>query len=110
MSDSIGAVTYDADRGAKFLDNPFAQERGVHAEETAREIDAEVKRILGEAHNEARRVLRERRDILDELSKRLLDREVIEGEELRALLGPVPPKDPEGTVPATVPAPDAKPA
>jgi hypothetical protein len=48
-------------------------------------------------------VLRDRRDILDELSKRLLDREVIEGEELRELLGPVPPKDPEGTVTPELP-------
>ena len=106
MSESIGAVTYDAERGAKFLENPFAQERGNYAEETARQIDAEVKRILGEAHDEARRLLRQRRDILDELSARLLDREVIEGEELRALIGPVPAKDPDGTVPAAVPAPD----
>jgi cell division protease FtsH len=106
MSDSIGAVTYDAERGAKFIENPFAQERGNYAEETARHIDAEVKRILGEAHDEARRLLRERRDILDELSARLLDREVIEGEELRTLIGPVPPKDPEGTAPLAVPAPD----
>jgi cell division protease FtsH len=93
MSDAIGAVTYDNERGAKFLENPFAQERGNYAEDTARQIDAEVKRILTEAHDEARRVLLERRGSLDELSKRLLDREVIEGEELRALLGSVPPKD-----------------
>ena len=33
------------------------------------------------------------------LSARLLDKEVIEGDELRELLGPTPPKDPEGTVP-----------
>ena len=106
MSDAIGAVTYDAERGAKFLENPFAQERGNYAEDTARQIDAEIKRILTEAHEEARRVLLERRDNLDELSKRLLDREVIEGDELRELIGPVPPKDPDGTVPPAIPAPD----
>jgi cell division protease FtsH len=106
MSDAIGAITYDAERGAKFLENPFAQERGNYAEDTARQIDAEIKRILTEAHEEARRVLLDRRGNLDELSKRLLDREVIEGDELRELIGPVPPKDPEGTVPPAIPAPD----
>ena len=102
MSDALGAVNYDGHRRAAFLDTPFMNERGNHSEDTAQKIDAEVKRILTEAHEEARRVLRERKQILDELSARLLDKEVIEGEELRALLGPLPPKDPAGTVPADV--------
>ena len=103
MSDSLGAVNYDGHRGAKFIDMPFMNERGPHSEDTAQKIDAEVKRIITEAHEQARRVLRERKDTLAELSRRLLDKEVIEGDELRALLGPVPPKDPEGTVPPAVP-------
>jgi len=103
MSDALGAINYDGQRGNKFLDMPFMNDRGNHSEDTAQKIDAEVKRILTDAHNEARRVLRERKAILDELSTRLLEREVIEGAELRALLGPLPPKDPDGTVPPVVP-------
>jgi cell division protease FtsH len=103
MSDALGAINYDGQRGNKFLDMPFMNDRGNHSEDTAQKIDAEVKRILTDAHNEARRVLRERKPILDELSTRLLEREVIEGAELRALLGPLPPKDPDGTVPPVVP-------
>src|SRR5215471_3035567 len=93
MSDALGAINYDGQRGNKFIDVPFMSERGPHSEETARTIDAEVMRIITDAHNEARRLLRERRDILDELSSRLLEKEVVEGDELRALLGPTPPKD-----------------
>jgi cell division protease FtsH len=103
MSESLGAVSYNDRSGARFLDMPFMSERSNHSEETAQKIDAEVKRIIGDAHNSARQVLRERKDILAELSQRLLDREVIEGEELRQLLGPVPAKDPDGTVPPGVP-------
>jgi cell division protease FtsH len=102
MSEALGAVNYDGHRGSKFLDNPFMNERGNHSEDTARKIDFEVKGILTDAHNEARRVLRERRDILDQLSILLLEKEVIEGDELRALIGPVPPKDPEGTIPPVI--------
>jgi cell division protease FtsH len=102
MSEALGAVNYDGHRGNKFLDTPFMNERGNHSEDTARKIDIEVKQILTDAHNEARRVLRERRENLDELSLRLLEKEVIEGDELRALLGPVPPKDPEGTIPPLI--------
>ena len=43
-------------------------------------------------------------DVLDELSERLLEKEVIEGDELRELMGPVPPKDPDA-VPAEIPPP-----
>jgi cell division protease FtsH len=95
-------VNYDGHRGSKFLDTPFMNDRGNHSEDTAQKIDAEVKRILTEAHEDARRVLRERRDILDQLSERLLEKEVIEGDELRALLGPTPPKAPD-TIPPAVP-------
>jgi cell division protease FtsH len=103
MSETLGAVNYNGHKRSAFLETGFVQERGNYAEDTAQKIDAEVKRILTEAHEQARQVLRERRDILDELSARLLDREVIEGDELRALLGVVPPKDPDGTVPVNVP-------
>src|SRR5438309_1899873 len=92
MSETLGAVNYNGHKGSKFLDFPFMQERGTYAEDTAQKIDAEVKRILTEAHEEARKVLRERKTVLDELSRRLLDKEVIEGDELRKLLGPIPPK------------------
>jgi cell division protease FtsH len=108
MSEALGAVNYDSHRGGKFLDNPFMNERGNHSEDTAQKIDAEVKRILTEAHDAARQVLGQRRDILDELSRRLLDKEVIEGDELRALLGPTPQKDPSGTVPADLPEPGVR--
>jgi cell division protease FtsH len=102
MSDALGAVNYNGHKRSAFLETGFVQERGTYAEDTAQQIDAEVKRILTEAHETARRVLSGRRPILDELSTRLLEREVIEGEELRSLLGVVPPKDPQ-TVPIPVP-------
>jgi cell division protease FtsH len=102
MSDALGPVNYDGQRGTKFIDTPFMNDRGPHSEETAQKIDVEVSRIISAAHNEARRLLRERRANLDELAKRLLEKEVVEGDELRALLGPVPPKDPD-TIPPSIP-------
>jgi cell division protease FtsH len=102
MSDELGAVNYNGHRRATFLDMPFGPERGNYAEDTAIKIDVEVKRILTEAHETARRILRDRRETLDRLSERLLDKEVIEADELKAIMGPVPEKDP-GTVPAEIP-------
>jgi cell division protease FtsH len=104
MSEELGAVNYNGHKRAAFLESPFAQERGNYAEQTALKIDVEVKRILTEAHEEARRVLRERRDVLDRLSARLLEKEVIEADELKAIVGPLPPRDPDA-IPAEIPPP-----
>ena len=60
------------------------QERGLYGEETAQKIDAEIKRILTDAHDKARQILTEHRDKLETVTRRLLEVEVMEGDELRA--------------------------
>jgi cell division protease FtsH len=87
MSDALGAIHYDSPKRSRFLDIPVGPERGAYAEDTARLIDAEVKRIMGEAHSTARHILSEKRELLERVTRRLLDIEVMEGDELRAMLG-----------------------
>jgi cell division protease FtsH len=87
MSDALGAINYDGNKRSKFLDIPIGPERGAYAEDTARLIDSEVKRIMTDAHVEARRLLSEHRDQLESVTRRLLEREVMEGDELRQILG-----------------------
>jgi len=79
MSDEIGLVSFDGNKRQRFLDIPI-QERGVYAEATALKIDAEVSRIVSEAHQTARRILQERRDRLEAVTRRLLEVEVMEGD------------------------------
>src|SRR5262245_25657610 len=90
MSDSLGAVNYDGNRRSRFLEIPLMQERGLYAEETAQLIDAEIKRILTDARTTARRVLTDRREQLEAVTRRLLEIEVMEGDELRSILGLAP--------------------
>ncbi len=85
MSEKLGTVNYDQSRRGRFLDLGMPAERGNYSEETARIIDEEVKQIVGNALNEARRVLRENRDILERVTRFLLEKEVMEGDELRAM-------------------------
>src|SRR4051794_24979413 len=92
MSDLVGLVNHNGHKRNQFLDSGFMPERGAYAEQTAVVIDSEVKRIITEAHAEARRVLLSRRAELDTLSHRLLEVEVIESAELLEILGPLPPK------------------
>ena len=100
MSDVLGAVNYDGHKRGKFLDLQIGPERGAYAEDTARLIDAEVKRLMTDAHDEAHRILTDHRDMLETVTRRLLELEVMEGAELRTLLNlqPTPAPDaPEST-------------
>ena len=91
MSDALGVVHYNGHSRHRFLDIPLGPERD-YAEDTARLIDGEVKRILNDAHEQARRILAEKRELLEQITRRLLDIEVMEGDELRRMLGaPTPP-------------------
>jgi cell division protease FtsH len=99
MSDTLGAVNYDGNKRARFLDFPMPQERGMYGEETAQKIDAEIARILTDAHNSARQILTDQRAQLEKVTRRLLEIEVMEGEELRQLLGVGKPPAPIETVP-----------
>src|SRR5207249_11538940 len=87
---ALGGIKYDGNKRAHFLDLPMQQERGLYAEETAEKIDAEIKRILTEAHVKARQSLSDHRDKLESITRRLLEVEVMEGDELRQLLGLAP--------------------
>jgi cell division protease FtsH len=86
MSDTLGAINYDGQKRPRFLDIALPQERGLYGEETAERIDAEIKRILTDAHEKARSILSSHRDDLERVTRRLLEVEVMEGDELRQLL------------------------
>ncbi|MCS5617504.1 MAG: ATP-binding protein, partial [Pirellulales bacterium] len=57
-----------------------------HSEETAREIDEEVRRIVDTSIEAVRQILASRRAALETVTSRLMEAEVIDGEELRALV------------------------
>jgi cell division protease FtsH len=95
MSDALGAINYDGHKRNKFLDIPLGPERGNYAEDTARLIDAEVKRIMTDAHTRARSILTDKRDMLEKVTRQLLEQEVMEGETLRSILGVPPGSIPE---------------
>jgi cell division protease FtsH len=90
MSDTLGAVNYDGNKRARFLDIPMPAERGLYAEQTAEKIDGEIKRILTDAHDTARSILTTHREKLEDVTRRLLEVEVMEGDELRQILGTRP--------------------
>jgi cell division protease FtsH len=85
MSDSMGPLAYRGERTsiAAYWDAPTW---GQYSEETAREIDEEVKRIVLAAKETATRILSANRDKMESVIAALLEREVLDKEEFQALL------------------------
>jgi len=87
MTEALGLRTFESERRSPFLDTAIPG-RKEYSEEKASAIDGEVERILERSHDRVRHILSERRGALDAVAKRLLEKEVVEGDELRALLAP----------------------
>ncbi len=85
MSDLLGPVTYDRPRQPLLLPDNYSPPK-VYSETKATQIDEEVSRVLGETHERVRKILSERRKILDDLARLLTEKEIVEGEELRNML------------------------
>jgi cell division protease FtsH len=96
MSERLGTINFDVSRRGRFIDIGGPPERGLYSEETARLIDDEIKQIVMAAHNDARRILRDRRDLLRLVAERLLEKEIMEGDELRAIIAN-PPEVPQNS-------------
>ena len=99
MSDAVGLVARRELRGPQYLGLPVT-ERDC-SEETSQAIDREVARIIGEAYVRAKQVLSGHRDQLERVVAVLLEKEVMDGEELRHVLAGTQPA--EATAPSTGP-------
>jgi cell division protease FtsH len=86
MSEKLGTITLERERQPQFLQLPVASEKGDYSEETAREIDCEVRRIIDEQYGRVRRLLEDKKSALQRGAKLLLEREVITGAELKAIM------------------------
>ena len=86
MSVKLGTITLERERQSQFLQLPVASEKGDYSEETAREIDCEVRRIIDEQYGRVKRLLEEKKAALQQGAKLLLEREVITGAELRTIM------------------------
>jgi cell division protease FtsH len=89
MSDRLGLVTYERARQPMFLPESFAPSK-THSEEKAGQIDEEISRFVEEAHQRVRGILTDHRNVLDDLARLVSQKEVVQGEELRKMLGKIP--------------------
>lgn len=86
MSDRLGHLALGGNKQQVFLGEEIAQRRE-YSEETAREIDEEIKKILDESYKRAVRTLKKNREGLERLVKRLLVDEEISGATVLEIVG-----------------------
>jgi cell division protease FtsH len=107
MSDALGPLTYGKKEEQVFLGKEFNRHQD-YSEATALKIDAEIKRIVGEQYSRAEKTLTASRHLLDRVAAALLEYEVLDAEQLKALIegrpmevrtAPTPPTPPrEGKI------------
>jgi len=85
MSENLGPMTFGKKEEQIFLGRDFTQTKD-YSEQTAIEIDGEVRRILRDAYERAKRLLRSNLEILHRMATVLLEKEVLDGPEIDELL------------------------
>ena len=106
FSERMGPVVYGSDPGETFLGRDFTRGRG-YSETIAAEIDSEIRDIVDEAFETARRMLTEHRDQLEVVAQALMRREKLSGEEFKTLMegGQLPEQEAQPAAPASTEAP-----
>jgi cell division protease FtsH len=86
MGEQTGPVVYDLSDGNSYIRQPLEEQPRVYSEATAQRLDAEVEKLMTQAHEQARSVLTEHRDALDRLAQALLQEEVLERDQVLAIV------------------------
>jgi cell division protease FtsH len=85
MSEKIGPLAYGQKEEQIFLGREFAQHRD-YSEETARLIDDEVRSIITQSHERAKKIIEGNMTILHRVAKTLLEKEVLDGHQIDLLI------------------------
>lgn len=85
MSEKLGNMAYGKNQENVFMGRDFGHQRD-YSEQVAYEIDQEIKRIVDERYELTKRLLSENRDMLERISKELLDKETIDEKEFEQLM------------------------
>ena len=85
MSETLGLINYDNDNDEVFIGRDLARASRGYGEQVAGTIDSEVKRIIDECYEKAKRIIGEHKNVLDSCAQLLLEKEKITREEFEAL-------------------------
>ena len=104
MSDKLGPLVYGKKDELVFLGKELGEQRD-YSESVAQEIDAEVRRIMAEAHETARKMLIDNREKLDRVASTLIEIESLDMADFEAVWNGEQPKGPEASDSTPTPKP-----
>mgnify|MGYP001593951861 CR=1 FL=1 len=100
MSEKLGPMTFGKKEELVFLGKELGEQRD-YSDSVAQEIDAEVRKLVQEAHETALTILREHRPQLDAVAKKLIEVETLDQADFEAVMkGEVPPSESSGPTPS----------
>ena len=113
MSDKLGMVLYGDSDDYVFLGKEISQNK-TYSEQTSQQIDAEVRRLIDEGYQLAKKLIEDNRDKLDLIANALLEHETLDGKQVEDIVltgkftptAPPPDVDPPSGADAGTPAPD----
>ena len=91
MSDKLGLICYGDDDDEVFIGRALAHTRS-YSEDVAKAIDEEIRRIIGECHDQAKKIILEHEDVLHKCAALLLEKEKVHRDEFEALFTTENPK------------------
>jgi cell division protease FtsH len=106
MTETLGAIKLGEGNAEPFLGRDYGHSRN-YSEDVAAKVDAETKRFLANAHQEAFDILEENRDVLDSLVMALLEKETLDKEQVAEVFVPLRRRPPR---PAWTGSPDREPS
>ena len=94
MSDALGPMVYGENESEVFLGRSVTNHQSV-SEDTMRQVDAEIRRIIDEQYKLARKLIEDNRDKVEVMTKALLDWETIDAEQIEDIMQGRPPRAPK---------------
>jgi cell division protease FtsH len=106
MSDALGPMVYAENEGEVFLGRSVTTHKNV-SEATMQKVDEEIRRIIDEQYNLARKLLKDNSDKVEAMTNALLEWETIDAEQIADIMAGRPPRPPRPSSSSVTPPPTA---
>jgi cell division protease FtsH len=108
MTEAMGPMVYGENEGEVFLGRSVTMHKNV-SETTMQRVDSEIRRIVDQQYQLARRLVEDNRDKVEAMAKALLEWETLDADQIGDIMEGRPPRPPKPATPPTPPAKDSPP-
>ncbi len=106
MSEALGPMVYGENEGEVFLGRSITTHKNL-SDVTLQQVDKEIRRILDEQYALAKKILEEKRSVVEAMTNALMEWETLDSDQLKDIMDGRPPRPPRPTVTPPPPNPNA---